>query len=71
MFGQSLATKSLWNTFTKESLWRRILIQNYITHGTVMDWIRRERKIIHNASNQWIAMTLAFPSLESWQRVTI
>jgi len=58
LFGHSLAEKSLWNMINKESLWRRILIQNYITPGIVMDWISRERKRIQNVLNQWKALTL-------------
>lgn len=42
----AFATKLLWLMITTESLWRRILIQKYISLGTVLDWIRKERKSI-------------------------
>jgi hypothetical protein len=29
--------------------------------GTTLDWIRSERKILQNVSNQWKALVLAFP----------
>jgi hypothetical protein len=60
LFGISLATKSLWNLITKESLWKRIIIQKYIAPGTLINWIRWDRKNIHNVSNQWKALTLDF-----------
>eukprot|EP01018_Ginkgo_biloba_P002298 Gb_28324 [translate_table: standard] len=60
LFRQSLAAKSLWLLISKESLWRRIIIQKYIAPNSLIDWIRMERKSIHNVSNQWKAMTLAF-----------
>jgi hypothetical protein len=66
LFGKSLAAKSLWNVITKESLWKRILIQKYIAPGTLLEWIRKERKSIVNVSNQWKEMTLAFPVIGSY-----
>jgi len=58
--GRSLATKSLWNLHTIDSLWRRIIIHKYIAPNTLLDWIRMERRSIQNVSNQWKSMTLAF-----------
>jgi hypothetical protein len=46
---------------TRDSLWRRILIEKYISLANAIEWIRRIRKNIHNVSNQWKSLTLVFP----------
>jgi hypothetical protein len=66
IFNHSLDAKSLWNMITKESFWRRILIQKYIAPGTILDWTRKERKSTHNVSNQWKSLTLDFPVIGSF-----
>ena len=50
-FGNSLEAKSPWNILTKYSLWKIIIIHKYIAPGTLIDWIRRERKSTLNFSN--------------------
>lgn len=62
-FGKVVLAKSLWNFSTKDSLWRSILVEKYIAHDSEMDWIRRIWKSIQNMSNQWKALTLAFPTI--------
>jgi len=43
-----------------------LLIQNFISLGTLIDWIRRERERIDNFSNQWKYFTLAFSMIGSF-----
>jgi len=57
MFGQALATKSLWVFLMQErqeGLWRHILIAKYIALLSVVDWIRQRSKHAPNASTQWM-----------------
>jgi hypothetical protein len=37
VFGISLAAKTLWNPITKESLWKRIVVQKYIAPSSILD----------------------------------
>jgi len=41
LFGQALATKSLWRLFKIEGLWGRVMIEKYIALETIEDLIRR------------------------------
>jgi len=71
MFGKSLAARSLWNFISKDSLWRKIIIDKYIAPYFMLDWTWKERKSPHNVSNQWKAPTLTFPviskfNMEGW-----
>jgi hypothetical protein len=61
IFGKALAAKSLWVFLTRDNLWQRILIDKYIALRTILDWLRRSQKPIHNVSNQWKEITLVFP----------
>jgi hypothetical protein len=60
-FSKALATKSLWIFLTSISLWRLILIAKYIEPNSLLDWIGQPRKNVHNASNQWWAVSQDFP----------
>jgi hypothetical protein len=60
MFGQVLASKSLWVFLMQESLWSHILITKYISPLSVVDWIRQRNKHIPNASTQWRALSQEF-----------
>jgi hypothetical protein len=61
LFGKALAVKSLTIFLTIDSLWRQTLIDKYIALDTILDWIRKRQKCAHNVSNQWRAISLAFP----------
>jgi hypothetical protein len=37
------------------------MVAKYIELGTILDCIRKRRKSTNNLSNQWRAITLAFP----------
>jgi hypothetical protein len=63
---QSLVAKSLWLVLTKKILWSGILVQKYIAPGSIIDWIRRENKSIHNVSNQWKTLSLSFLVIGSY-----
>jgi len=60
LFGNSSATNFLWNLFTKDSLWRRIIIKTYIAPNSLLDQVRVERKSIMFKLNQCKSMELAF-----------
>jgi hypothetical protein len=51
-FGRALVAKSLWVFLSSDSLWRRILIAKYIEPGSILDWIRQQRKPVTNVSSQ-------------------
>ena len=60
-FGKALAAKSLWNLFTKDSLWKRIILHTYIAPDSLHVWVIKEMKHVHNVSNHQRMLTLAFP----------
>jgi hypothetical protein len=60
IFVKALAAKYLWVFLTKDSLLRRILVDKYVSPGTILNWICRRKKSRVNVSKQWWALTLAF-----------
>jgi len=44
LFGTSMAAKSIWNLITKDSLWKRIIVQKYLAPGSMLDWIKKLQK---------------------------
>lgn len=39
-----MAAKSIWNLITKDSLWKRIIVQKYLAPGSMLDWIKKLQK---------------------------
>jgi hypothetical protein len=47
--------------FTKDSLWRCILVKKYTTPLDINDWLRKENKQIQNSYVEWKNLVQIFP----------
>jgi hypothetical protein len=52
LFGKDLASKYLWVFINRDNLWRSILVDKYISLESLMDYMHRRNKRIHDVSNK-------------------
>jgi hypothetical protein len=66
LFNKALASNSLWRVLSQDGIWHRVIIGKYITHLTILSWLRHTTTSPTNASPIWRSLLKFIHIIQHW-----
>jgi hypothetical protein len=66
IFYRALATNTLWRVLMKNDIWKRVIKDKYLPHGSVSTWLRSASSVSAHGSQTWKNLINTLPLVLQW-----